>query len=942
MTKFTDTFLDTLRDRIALSSLVGRHVQWDRGKSQPRRGVYWACCPFHGERTPSFRVDDGRGRYHCFGCHKDGDHFSWLGEREGLGFPEAVKTLAESAGLSLPAVSPGQEAAMQLRTRIFAMNEAAAAFYRDALHADSGEPARRYLEGRGIPAHQWDAFQLGYAGTSRSGCVRHLASLGYGQAEIIEAGLAKPATGSGAAADRFTSRLIFPIRDSQGRITGFAGRALTDRAEPKYLNSPEGPVFSKGRILWNLDRASQAARDADELIIVEGFLDVLALERAGVPHVVAPMGTAITEDQLAAAWRMADEPTICLDGDEAGRKAARRVVDIALPLLKPGRSLSFVSLGDGMDPDELLKAKGAAALAEALKARRPLVDLAWESLTADADISTPERLAQFNEAIVSIPARIPDPEVRKGYEQELTRRLKAYCKEKGLKARTPSFARAKDAPAQDAFSGNETAGPKAGRPPRQTDNLITLIEQQQTELFIDTDGEPHASIFVRDHFETWPLRSTEFRRWAAGLYYAATEGAIGGQAMEDALRVLEAKAAAGQRKHQIFRRIGHSGKNIYVDMGDPLWRAIEVTPSGWRIVDRPPCKFARSPAMRPLCEPEAGGMIEELQNFINFGTDDDFVLVVGWTIGAFRPSGPYAILLFTDEQGTGKSHACRVLQRLIDPNGSPLRSLPDKEQDVFVAAFNRWVVTFDNISAIPENMSDSLCRIATGGGVAYRKLYSDRDESYIELARPLVVNGISDLAQRPDLSSRAQRVSLRVIQETERRAEADLWTEFQAAAPRLLGAILDGVVCALANFDKIQMDRLPRMADYARWVSAAEPALGWEPGTFMRAFEASAAELSAINADDDLLTAVLKRFFTNRSGMPFHGTVSALLDSLNESAEERVRKSFRWPATTTRLGNKLRRLAPTLRAQGFQIEFSRGKERIVSIGPPPALDDAVA
>jgi DNA primase catalytic core len=930
---FPEHFLEEIKARIPLSQLIAPSVEWDRAKSTPRRGVFWTCCPFHGEKTASFRVDDDRGHYHCFGCSEHGDHFAWTMKREGNTFPEAVATIAQMAGLPLPQLTPQQEEAARKRSTAFEVNEAATNFFERQLAGKHGAQARAYLKERGVTAEQVKTLRLGYAPQGQDECCRHLATAGFNSQDLLDAGVAREGKGTAKLLDRFHGRIMFPIRDRQGRVAGFAGRAIVDDVEPKYLNSPEGPAFSKGSILWNLDRANDAARDRNDLIICEGYLDVLAIERAGIPQTVAPMGTAITEEQLALAWRVAEEPCICLDGDEAGRKAARRLLSLALPLLRPGRSLSFVSLPEGLDPDEMVRKEGADALAAALAKRQPFSDLQWHALSEDVDLSTPERQAAFSKAIAATVARIVDAEVRAAYEASFTVRHKRLLKEQGISAAgSPFVKRARNA--DRGAEANEKDNGKGGRAPRQTDNLVSLVEAAGTELFVDPEDDAYATMKVDQHFETWPIKSNKFRRWLTGLYYRATEGGVGGQAMQDALTLLEAKANMSGKKFQTFRRIGHADGHIYVDLCDDQWRAIEVRADGWSIIDRAPCRFLRTPAMRALCEPEAGGMIEELGRFLNFREEVDFQLIIGWLIGAFRPTGPYAILIFTDEQGSGKSHICRVLQWLVDPNGSPLRSMPDNERDLFINAYNRRVVTFDNVSAIPEHLSDTLCRISTGGGVAYRELYSNKDESYIELARPIILNGISDFAQRPDLASRSLRVSLKAISECERRTESDLWAELEQARPRMLGAILDGVACALKNLDSVKLTRLPRMADFVQWVTAAEPALGWEREAFLKAFESSAAELNELIADDDILVSSLINFFVSRGGAAFYGTAANLLNVLNETVEERVRKSIRWPSSPTKLGNKLRRMVPILKAQGYQVEFSRGAKRTIHIEPP--------
>lgn len=455
---FSDEFLDDLRDRVPLSALVGRKVAWNKHKTQSQKGIWWACCPFHGEKTASFKVDDSSGRFHCFGCKESGDHFSWLMKDQRASFPEAVSQVAEMAGVPLPALSPQQAQKESLRRDLFDINEAAARWFHAQLRDPvAGKAARSYLRGRGVSEGQWARFQLGVAPFGQGLLVAHLKTQGFAEDAIVTAGLARDGVGGNAATDFFRDRLMFPIRDARGRCVGFGGRALKADDKIKYLNTRETPVFDKHRLLYNHDRAAGAR--SGRLVVVEGYMDVLALDAVGVEHVVAPMGTALGPEQLKLAWRMADEPVIMLDGDAAGLKAMGRVLREAMALLGPGKSLGFALLPDGADPDDVGKTCfGAARLLGLLARPLPLIDMLWRKLLADADVTTPERAAKFEAEVVSAVALIGDPSVRQQYEAEMAERLKAFWRDQGKKRKATKFARG------DAASGGGVppGGPGGG------------------------------------------------------------------------------------------------------------------------------------------------------------------------------------------------------------------------------------------------------------------------------------------------------------------------------------------------------------------------------------------------------------------------------------------------------------------------------------------------
>ena len=408
-------FLDEIRARLPLSDVVGRRVTWDSRKSNPARGDYWACCPFHEEKSPSFHVDDRRGFYKCFGCHASGDHVRFLRERENMGFMEAVEALARDAGLEMPKRDPAAAARAEKGRDLAAVMEEAATFYRAQLRAARGRDALGYLRGRGLAEETLARFELGYAPAERRALFEHLRAKGVEEARIVEAGLAARPEDGGAPYDRFRDRVIFPIRDPQGRCIAFGGRAMGAEAKAKYLNSPETPLFDKSRTLYNHGPARAAAARARALVVVEGYMDAIALAEAGIGHVVAPLGTAITEHHLTLLWRIADEPVIALDGDAAGRGAALRAADLALPLLEAGRSLRFALMPPGLDPDDLARREGAEGVQAKLDAAEPIVALLWRRETEGRVFDSPERRAALDARLKALLGRISDPVVRGHY-----------------------------------------------------------------------------------------------------------------------------------------------------------------------------------------------------------------------------------------------------------------------------------------------------------------------------------------------------------------------------------------------------------------------------------------------------------------------------------------------------------------------------------------------
>ncbi|HSF96491.1 MAG TPA: DNA primase [Thermohalobaculum sp.] len=416
-------FLDELRDRLTLSAVAGRKVIWDRRKTNAAKGDFWAPCPFHHEKTPSFHVDDRKGFYHCFGCQVSGDAITFVRETENVSFIEAVEILAREAGMQMPEQRHDPQAAerQDRRAKLADVMEQAVQMYGLAFRSAAGQGARDYTAQRGLGAETLKRFEIGFAPDSRNHQAQHFRDKGLLDEAVAAGLLIKPEDG-GAPYDRFRNRLMFPIRDPRGRCIAFGGRALSAEAQAKYLNSPETELFHKGRTLYNHGPAREAAGKAGTVIVAEGYMDVIALAAAGFGHAVAPLGTAITEDQLQLIWRIAEEPIVALDGDEAGLRAAERLIDLALPHLAPGRSLRFCLLPEGRDPDDLIRAEGPGAMQRALDAARPLVEMLWLRETGAQPLDTPERRAALDRRLREALKRIGDESVRNHYAADIKAR----------------------------------------------------------------------------------------------------------------------------------------------------------------------------------------------------------------------------------------------------------------------------------------------------------------------------------------------------------------------------------------------------------------------------------------------------------------------------------------------------------------------------------------
>lgn len=449
--RFPPDFLNELRSRLPISTVIGQRVDFDPRKSKPSRGDFWCCCPFHGEKTPSFHCDDHKGRYYCFGCGVSGDIFTFLCELDGLHFSESVERLADFAGMKLPVLDPQSHQRQMEKADLYDVMKIATDFFQYHLRCQEGAQARRYLEERGVTQKLIERFRIGFAPVRRTALKDALRARGISIKQMEECGLLTAHEERADSYDRFRNRIMFPIEDLRGRVVAFGGRALEKETRAKYLNSPETVLFHKGNILYNAASARKNSRFVGDekihsLLVVEGYMDVIALTKAGFEGVVAPLGTALTEAQIELLWQMGKEPILCFDGDDAGVKAAFRVADRVLPLLKVGVCVHFVLLPQGKDPDEIVGAGGAPLFSSFLQKAIPLIELLWWRATYGRHFETPETRAALEKQLKQQIFTIKDEDVRRYYLQDIKQRLFEFFR--------PSFSKKKGGGRYEQTSSN--------------------------------------------------------------------------------------------------------------------------------------------------------------------------------------------------------------------------------------------------------------------------------------------------------------------------------------------------------------------------------------------------------------------------------------------------------------------------------------------------------
>jgi hypothetical protein len=484
-------------------------------------------------------------------------------------------------------------------------------------------------------------------------------------------------------------------------------------------------------------------------------------------------------------------------------------------------------------------------------------------------------------------------------------------------------------PGRSETNASEESQSDSARQPTQAETLIELAREM--ELFRGLDGEDYASFQNGGHRETLLLKSKDFKDYLAARFWELKGKPPHSNALQNALAVLHGHASMNPWRQPVYSRLAQMGSKVYLNLADDHWRVVEVTSSGWKVTSDHPVFFLKPKGMTALPIPLEGCCVSELQQFINFGDYEDFILLVSWLVAALRPVGPYPILVLQGEQGSAKSTTAKMLRSLVDPSVAPLRRLPRNERDLMIAAKNSWVLAFDNISKIPEWLADAFSSLATGGGLSTRQLYSDTDETHLDATRPIMLNGIEDLATRGDLLDRAIVINLPKISSGERKLEERLWREFEVARPRILGALLLAVAHGLYNVNSIHRRRYPRMADFAHWSAATASGLPWEDWQFINAYEENILGANAICLEADVMWGAIQALV--ESAPRWEGGAAELLEKLNEIAGEEATGDKYWPTSANWLTNRLRRIAPALRLSGVDVEFdakARPKRIIIS------------
>lgn len=503
------------------------------------------------------------------------------------------------------------------------------------------------------------------------------------------------------------------------------------------------------------------------------------------------------------------------------------------------------------------------------------------------------------------------------------------CRNKSIKEVFEQYPAPKSGSGRSRRAKGDRSAPSQKAEKRASGQSSALAELATTiELFRTPGGEVYERFPVADHFEVFSLKSTACKSWLTRAYFHAFGKPPSSHATQEALGLLQANAQFDSPQAEVFTRFAPYGRDrIYVDLGSRDWSAVEITLTGWSVVKTHPVRFRRQRSMLSLPVPQLGGSIDTLRRFINVGCDRNWILLASWLVAACRPTGPYPILILQGEQGSAKSTAAKLLRRLIDPVMALVRSTPRDERDLLIAANNAWIIAFDNLSGIQPWLSDALCRLCTGGGFATRELYSDSDEIIFDLARPVILNGIEHLAERPDLAERSIIVNLPRIDEAARQDEAELYSGFEEELPRMLGALFSAVSVAMANQHLVKLERKPRMADFAVWATAAEAGLHFERGAFMAAYSGNRADAVQETLDSDPVASALLEFVHSTDG-PFEwtGISNELLEELNR-VNAAITRTPTWPKTPKGLSSRLRRMATFLRETGIDVTFPNSQTK---------------
>lgn len=464
------------------------------------------------------------------------------------------------------------------------------------------------------------------------------------------------------------------------------------------------------------------------------------------------------------------------------------------------------------------------------------------------------------------------------------------------------------------------------KPPKESQATRILNFADDFELFHTSDNEAFATIETDGHFENHLLRSKSFRAWLSWQFYQAEGQMPGTQAVQDAIATLEGKAIFGAPETEIYIRLASAKNKIYLDLCNEKWQIVEISKDGWRVVESKdaPVKFYRTKAMLSLPQPQLNGDVGKLRKFLTVG-DNEYILICSILVSWFRPGYPFAVTIFTSEQGTGKSTVSRMFRRLVDPNKTDFRSAPREERDLVIAATNAWLCSYDNISTVPDWLSDALCRISTGGGFSTRTLYENTEETIFAAKRPILLNGIGEIANKGDLLDRAVLISLKPIPKEKRKTEAEFWREFENDYVSIFSGLLGVVVAALKSIDSTELKNYPRMADFAQWATAAETAFGFKNKAFIKAFEENQKSGNYIALEGSPFAETIQKFAADNES--FEGNLQEFLNALDKYTTEEIKKSKLYPKSPRGVRSKIERINPNLRAIGISIELPPRTEK---------------
>jgi hypothetical protein len=740
---------------------------------------------------------------------------------------------------------------------------------------------------------------------------------------------------SGPPKSNYSAKPELPFyiyRDSAG-VARFRKVRNRPGREPRFwLEQPDGSGgWEKGvegvdtTILYRADEIRKAIDAGHIIYVVEGEKDADNLRKLGIPATCNAHGASDPRQKnfkpkwykCHSAQLGSADVVVFNDNDAAGYAHAETICKVSLGITKRVRRLDlkphWPKIKDGGDVSDWLAAGGAHTPERLHELIEAAPDYA-SAQTGEHDGKTQAGANDANGPTDPLDGLVDRAKADPGvpFAAEVLHRLGAL--------------QVADRPDFEVLRG------KLKRVGVRVAVLDEAIEEQRgaaaANLFHARDSTGFADVEANGHRETWPIRSKGFRGWLVRCFYEATHGAPSSEALQSALNIIEAKARFDAPQREVFVRVARLDGRMYLDLADADWRAVEIDATGWRLIDKAPVRFKRPSGMLPLPVPVGGGSLAKFRLLLNLASETDFVLLVAWLLAALRDCGPYPVLVLSGGEGSAKSTASEMLRALVDPNIAALRALPRDDLELYIAATNSHVLAFDNLSALPTWISDTLCRLATGGGFAVRQLYTNGEEVLFDANRPVILNSIEDVVRRPDLADRTLFLRFEAIPEQSRRPKHELWAAFESERPPILGALLTAVAHGLRELPKVRLNRLPRMADFAQWSTACETAI-WPMGAFWRAYYGNQEEAVEGVIEADPVATAVRALMETRS--EWTGTASKLLPILGGLVEEQELKGVMWPVTARALSGRLRRSAAFLRKVRIEITFAKKGSRMIRI-----------